>query len=179
MKIMREAVIVLSLFNIFLAFSKHFLVEVHDKKGKVKPIKNAVANNKEYGTDYGDYDDEDYEVADVTEGKKNFTKLYFKLTCLESFLFTEDRGVRAGEVSQCSSPVVRHCQPVRLNYHNLNTEGQHTLRLAPGNEVRLRVEDKVVMGHGKTMNFAFSLLGEEGGEGRVPSSARPCLSHAT
>ena len=73
MKIMREAVIVLSLFNIFLAFSKHFLVEVHDKKGKVKTSKNTAAN-REYGTDYGDYDDDDYEVADVSKGKRSSIK---------------------------------------------------------------------------------------------------------
>ena len=54
-----EAIIVLSLFNIFLAFSKHFLIEVQDKMGNVKTGKHTVAT-REYGADYGD-NDEDYE----------------------------------------------------------------------------------------------------------------------
>ena len=83
---MREAIIVLSLFNIFLAFSKHFLIEVHDKKGKIKTSKNT-ATNTEYGADYGDNDDyEDIQEQDdtkiyydtsSTEGKKNILKVNF------------------------------------------------------------------------------------------------------
>ena len=78
---MREAIlIVLSLFNIFLAFSKHFLIEVNDdKKGKVKSGKNTLAN-REFGSDYSD-DDEDYEYADIqddTEGKQNPLNVCFQ-----------------------------------------------------------------------------------------------------
>ena len=53
---------------------------------------------------------------------------------------------------------------MRRNYQNLNKHGPHTLGPVPGNEVRVKVEDKVVEGHGKTMNvtFVFSLVGQRG-----------------
>ena len=70
-----RGIIVLSLFNIFLAFSKHFLVEVQDKKGKIKTSKTA-ATNTEYGADYDD-DYEDIREQDDTEGKKNILKVNF------------------------------------------------------------------------------------------------------
>ena len=65
--------------------------------------------------------------------------------------------------------MVRTCQTVQLNYQNLNKHGPHTLGLVPGNEVRVKVKDKVVEGHGKTMNvtFDFSLVGKRGGEGTL------------
>ena len=76
---MREAIILLSLFNIFFGFSKHFLIEVRDKKGKVKPSKTPSANT-EHGTDYGDDDDEDYaDIQDDTEGKKKPLNVFFKI----------------------------------------------------------------------------------------------------
>ena len=65
------------------------------------------------------------------------------------------------------------CQPVQLNYENLNKHGPQSLGLVPGSEVRVKLEDKVVdkvvEGHGKTMNvtFTFSLVGQEGGEGSL------------
>ena len=66
---MREAIVVLSL--ILLAFSKHFLVKVEDKKSKDKTTKNIVANT-EYGTDYGgDEDYEDYGDYEDNTGGKN------------------------------------------------------------------------------------------------------------
>ena len=73
------------------------------------------------------------------------------------------------------------CQPVQLNYENLNKHGPESLGLVPGSEVRVKLEDKVedkvvdklvdkvVEGQGKTMNvtFTFSLVGQEGGEGSL------------
>ena len=88
----------------------------------------------------------------------------------EAFLFTEDGSQRPGEVAQCSNPGVRSCLTVKLNYENLNKHGgQESLGLVPGSGVQVELEDKVVEGHGKTMNvtFTFSLVGQEGGEGTL------------
>ena len=105
-----EAIIVLSLFNIFLAFSKHFLIEVQDKMGNVKTGKHTVAT-REYGADYGD-NDEDYEDLQDDPDHR------------DQYLFTEtSRSPRPGEVVQCSGPLVRTCQTVRLNYENLDSQG--------------------------------------------------------
>ena len=58
---------------------------------------------------------------------------------------------------------------VQLNYGKLNKHGPGSLGLVPGSEVRVKLEDKVVEGHGETMNvtFVFSLVGQEGGEGSL------------
>ena len=111
-----EAIIVLSLFNIFLAFSKHFLIEVQDKMGNVKTGKHTVAT-REYGADYGD-NDEDYEDLQDDPDQRD------QRDHRDQYLFTEtSRSPRPGEVAQCSGPLVRTCQTVRLNYENLDSQG--------------------------------------------------------
>ena len=126
-----EAIIVLSLFNIFPAFSKHFLIEVQDKMGNVKTGKHTVAT-REYGADYGD-NDEDYEdLQDDPDqhdqrdqrDQRDHRDHRDQRDQGDQDLFTEtSRSPRPGEVAQCSGPLVRTCQTVRLNYENLDSQG--------------------------------------------------------
>ena len=71
--------------------------------------------------------------------KLKYLAAYFPLTWPEAYLFTKDDSKKPGDVTQCSSPEVRMCQTVKLNYHNLREEeGAKILGLIQGTDVEVQ-----------------------------------------
>ena len=74
--------------------------------------------------------------------KLKYLAAYFPITWPEAYLFTKDDSKKPGDVTQCSSPEVRMCQTVKLNYHNLREEkGAKILGLIQGTDVEVQSGD--------------------------------------
>ena len=74
--------------------------------------------------------------------KLKYLAAYFPITWPEAYLFTKDDSKKPGDVTQCSSPEVRMCQTVILNYHNLREEkGAKILGLIQGTDVEVQSGD--------------------------------------